>query len=446
MRLLLLLMMLATTASAQCIDVSEHKTGGDGSVSSPYTGWTAISWTKASYCFPDGDGAHGYYAFSSSPSWTVAGIKLSGEAGTVLKFTGSGKAVQFVGAVQQGTGAVGPSFITFQNFTIQGGANATHGLYVEDVHRSYFDNIQVKDVTQAAFEVRFSTSSTYRRLRHHYFNEYRPANGLVTDDRELGERVQESTFERLVIEDTTDDGIVLNHTWQSQFDGTVQGIGGDGFVVNSNCENNRLHHLNFEAVSGTSDILDNGLNTTIDGVFSHKLLTIGASARFPKIKGGMFCSVTFTAGAKMPTVDGSPLFNLTNCNGSITTTAGINGVTEFFNYQTNTPSSAFFVFPTLINNWSDAPYIAYRRSGNTVYIEGAASGGTVGATVFTLDVQYRPVREHRFVVACGSSTAPADCAILVATTGEVKVLNVNAAAAQSALYFDGINFKAYPYQ
>lgn len=429
------------------INVSTRATAGLGTLASPWTGWdTAITWSEyTAYYFPTG-----YYAFATWPNTAKAGIKLFGDGvATVLKHTGTGNAVSFVGTLQ-GSGASGPSDITFAGFKIQGNPLTVRGLYIECCHRSNFDAV-VSDCTTAAFELHFTVLNTYR-FKHSYFGTTIPTNGLVTNQRNAGEHVQACTFINPIMEGCGGDGIVLNNTWLCQFiGGSSEGHTGDGLLENSTCVGNTFDGMDNEANAGGDDFTIQGNGTLLKNVISTDRVTIGASSKFVIIDGGAGQNWDFVNGAQTPTVRGYPAYNILGTTGAITyhENVDIDALTPFRVYASGAVGTKGPIFPTLSSSWSSAdPYILYRKCAGRTVIEGRTSGGTIPTdqanapvTLFTLKAPYRPVRDHRFAVSAGSTSAV--CHIEVLTTGVVRLLVGNDASAFIALYLDGIEFDAY---
>jgi hypothetical protein len=130
-------------------------TGGDGSQGNPWTGWDGGTWSSGvPYYF-----RAGWFAYSATPaSWSQSGMILRGTPGTVLQYTGSGRAVEFVG-----TGGIGG--IVFEDFIIDGNGTATDGLYIERIGRSRFDNIRIRNVTTTGFNLVFNVLNTFTNPR-----------------------------------------------------------------------------------------------------------------------------------------------------------------------------------------------------------------------------------------------------------------------------------------
>lgn len=81
---------------------------------------------------------------------------------------------------------------------------------------------------------------------------------------------------------------------------------------------------------------------------------------------------------------------------------------------------------------STAP--AVRCIGNRVYLRGAVKGATVGRTICTLPVEYRPAMNHTFTSCALTATfVGATVALQVQTSGAVKLISASSSVASSAM-------------
>lgn len=82
----------------------------------------------------------------------------------------------------------------------------------------------------------------------------------------------------------------------------------------------------------------------------------------------------------------------------------------------------------LVSGSGDSTGLAVRRVGSEVTLRGEVWGVTAGATLFTLDAQFRPtVRKAYLAVRAGSGTAAlvGDARVYIQTSGEVRLHNLN---------------------
>ncbi len=98
--------------------------------------------------------------------------------------------------------------------------------------------------------------------------------------------------------------------------------------------------------------------------------------------------------------------------------------------------------PTLGNSWVDydASYSSagyYKDAAGTVHLKGAIRSGTIGATVFTLPVGYRPLKIQAYAVPTDVGLATYGSA-QVGADGTVTVVVGN----NALVHLDGISFRA----
>ena len=144
------------------VDVSTLATGGTGTWADPWTGWQApmlaATGPNMTILFPTGVYAHS----TTLELGKYFNIHYLGSLGTVLKYTGgAARAVSFLAPTTSYPGlGIGQRVFgnTFENFIIDGGGNATDGLYVEETHNSVFRNIYVRNVTNARFYFNWTIS------------------------------------------------------------------------------------------------------------------------------------------------------------------------------------------------------------------------------------------------------------------------------------------------
>lgn len=91
--------------------------------------------------------------------------------------------------------------------------------------------------------------------------------------------------------------------------------------------------------------------------------------------------------------------------------------------------------PTLLNSWvvdlNDVGY--WKDAFGVVHLQGTVTGGSLGTTIFTLPVGYRPPADRGFAI----SALTAFGAITVLTNGNV----VHSAGGTDDVYLDGITFR-----
>lgn len=208
-------------------NVATLVTGGSGTLVSPWTGWdtaiAALFGPNKTFYFPSG-----VYGYSTSPNFGVHGnVHYKGEHGTVLKYTGSGRAVElFATQPAQQTGVNTVFGIIFENFIIDGSGTGTVGLYLNSIHHSIFRNVFVRNVTDKGFHFRFTILNTYDTL--HATTRVGDTDGLgestplaigfyLDNDGNVVNAVQACTFINCIAEECTGVGIHLQGANQNQF-------------------------------------------------------------------------------------------------------------------------------------------------------------------------------------------------------------------------------------
>lgn len=282
-------------AAPVAVDVSKYAAAGAGTSLSPWTGWeTATPWAaRTAYYF-----APGYYAAATFPNWgAYADIRLlgSGAGSTILKHTGSGSAVQFIGSGPDG--AYGGSL---QDIEIQGNASTTNGVEVEKAQHLTIRNVKVRDVSLRAFYFKFTIASLFENIRYSE-NEnavtVRPQNGIVTDQDANGNPVQDCQFINVIVEHTAADGIVLNHTNQTQWlGGTSEGNAGKGLLVNATSTGNTFIGMDNES-NASDDFTIYGHYNRFINLYSTGTFRVKAGAKRNSVQGGQFNTFLEDSGA-----------------------------------------------------------------------------------------------------------------------------------------------------
>lgn len=147
----------ATGTPAVPVYVDTFATSGNGSVSSPWTGWdSAITWQgSVPYTF-----RAGVYAFATPPAgWSQASMQLLGVPGAVLKCTSCGTGA--VLPIVDPDGGYPLDHVRVENFTIDGNGTAAKGVFLNRVTRSSFNNLRVVNVTQTGFHLTLNVLNTF---------------------------------------------------------------------------------------------------------------------------------------------------------------------------------------------------------------------------------------------------------------------------------------------
>lgn len=291
------------------VNVIDYISGGTGTSGDPYVGWdTAITWAaNTEYVFPVG-----IFQYSATLNLAFASIYLRGSNyGTVLKFTGNGYCINFEG----GTGT-GVQDVRMDGFLIKGNANATHGIYLANVHHISFKNISIVDVTAFGFDINFSVLGIIENFSctiNTGLASFLPSVGLRLSA--FGIWASTYTSEMLVmnpiIEGVSGEGIrlarcifskILNGTSEANGTGiTFTADAGLNIIDGTDCEANTAYDFN---ISGIGNILQGaisgsvtggmmtiaGIRTIINGGHAYTVNNSGTATEFYnfEVTGGLF--------------------------------------------------------------------------------------------------------------------------------------------------------------
>lgn len=153
------ILLIAPAAFAEVDVAATLATGGTGTELNPWTGWDGGPWNdKTTYKFKTG-----WYAFSSTINFSAQDIAIVGDKGAILKFTGSGEAVQFV-APNATTGGNRQN-IAMRNIQIRGNSNCTVGLHLAGLYGAIFENVIVNTGTSKAIWLQHVVRSTFAQVQ-----------------------------------------------------------------------------------------------------------------------------------------------------------------------------------------------------------------------------------------------------------------------------------------
>lgn len=317
----------AAVDPSNAVYVNQQATGGSGTGGSPWTGWdTAITWTaNTEYRFPAG-----YYSYATSPNFCLAGLALIGESGTILKYTGSGVAVNFTAPA--GTWVFG---MRMENFTIQGTpASSDQGLFLSGVRASLFKNITIQDFVTDGLCAEACVSNTFLNLyvpRKSYVTQ-QPKNCVKLDARSGdGSQTTACVFVNAVLEGASEKGIYIKNSFWNKFSGgTAEGLDGAGLIIDANSgsvnnDGNQFLNFDFEVnnqATGTVNVEVRGnsqqfLNCNCDGTFR-----IYPSKRTHVIGGG-YVNITIDSGVTSACIKSLELTGTLSDSGFATRKEGI---------------------------------------------------------------------------------------------------------------------------
>lgn len=149
-------------------NVAQMATAGSGTYADPWTGWDTVleatlvaSKLAQTFRFPSG-----VYGYSVSPNFgRRSHCQFIGEKGTILKYSGTGVAMNFLAEESDVGSAVTNFGIVCKNFLIDGTASGTYGVYLGSIHHSLFEHIGVRGDFDVGFKLEFTICNTYNMLR-----------------------------------------------------------------------------------------------------------------------------------------------------------------------------------------------------------------------------------------------------------------------------------------
>lgn len=256
----------------------------------------------------------GTYKYTALTGLSRNNLKIygAGSAVTTLYYTGSAEAIKI-----DGNGAFIHE-LDVQGFSIKGNANTTSLLYLRDVARSIFKDINVYEAENTA-----GIGFNFLGVQLNYFESLYcsqdrqvmaspPYNGLYMAVSSMLLNSTNNTFVRCYTEGgvTAGDmkiGIYLQSADQNTFiGGASESLRTYGLIVSTNSKMNTFIGTGFESLSATADITDTGLNTSYINCYSSKS-TIFQGTRC-LIQGGYYERIQIDAAATRNTID-SPVIN-----------------------------------------------------------------------------------------------------------------------------------------
>lgn len=298
--------------------VDQHATGGTGTEGDPWTGWdTAITWAaRTEYRFK-----RGWFQYATSPNFCLTGLALIGEQGATLKYTGTGKAVDFSAPDNEWV------FLNrMENFRVQGHANADYGLWLVGLRSAVFRNIEIRDFKENGLTTKSCVANEFSNIYIPHDATHKPKNGVVLDARP-SQQTTVCIFTNLIVEGATQKGIhCKNSFWNLWLGGAAENLAGKGLVIDPNGAgvNNDGNlfvgydfELNNQVVEGANVEL-NGSKNHFESCHCTGLFHM-MSGKAHNLKGGSYQDITLNSGVTAPFLQ-SLFFTGTftnNANGAI---------------------------------------------------------------------------------------------------------------------------------
>lgn len=248
----------------------------------------AVSSGKRKLYFPAG-----LYKRSTTWDFSYPGLHVEGDGRfcTVLKYTGSGVAVQ-VDDSRPNNGAFAFTH-TMRNFCIEGTAVAQILLYLKNMNHSNWSSINLREANSATgvgFKIDGSVAGKFEDIvcsTNAQLMTNRPFNGLIVErDPISGGRATDNVFTNLIVEGMTGDGIQLINSDQSMFiGGTSENNDGNGVTIAAGSRMNTFISVGFEN-RGFADISDGGFSNQFINCYTNKRLYVDTSSLMSNIDGG----------------------------------------------------------------------------------------------------------------------------------------------------------------
>lgn len=285
-------------ALLKIVIVSSHATGGDGTVTNPWTGWDNLVWKSGvHYVFPSG-----YYEYSNPITITVGGFRWSGggSMNTFVTFVGTGVALTLIGSP--------PNYayqIHLENMTWQGGVKATKILTISGYARSSFTRLRLRDATETVLELHgIVVSNRFTDIaisgNEGALNPNPTDSGLKLN----GGGISNNTFTNLAIESLiTAVGIKINGSINNIFYGGTSEGNVIGIQTDAASNNNIFHGMDVEANSDI-DVNEGGVGNQYTNFFGGSTLAVLSGAKGLTLVGGKYQDIIFRDGAVSATLVG----------------------------------------------------------------------------------------------------------------------------------------------
>ncbi len=198
----------------------------------------------------------GTYSYSVSPNWAIDHAEIIGEGRCVLKYTGTGNAVNING---QSTAFGNIYNLKFDGFVVAAPSSAQNGILWRSIHASYLGaKVIGAGTTYAGLRIEFSVTSQFdiKVTKNgepngvgipQWYMGAQPATGVHATELNPGELCSYCTFINPILEHTSSSGMLLDKAFGNTIlGGTFEGIASVGLLLTANAFNNKIYDVDFE--------------------------------------------------------------------------------------------------------------------------------------------------------------------------------------------------------
>lgn len=321
------------------------------------------------------------------------GLRIIGQGRPTLQYVGAGIAF-YCNAGVDGTRV---DDMQIENLLIVGNPAVTHGCYLSGVVRSVIRNIEVRECSAYAFNIRWGVSNLYENLKYSASGETTTAStGVYLTNAGTGLYTADCTFINCIAEDFAGNGAVLNDASGNVFIGGTFEACNNGLVVGAASRLNTFTNVWFELNTDKDVEVAGNTNTFIDCNFV-------SSGSNPSIvvsegDGNSFAGGYFRTAELQSTSSGTSFYGCST-DQSLSGTTGIQGSGSYKAYglsKVDDDGAYVDVFPDVLGETgtftatatglttTQTGTVTYQRAGKIVTLSIPFIGGTSNSTAFTL--------------------------------------------------------------
>lgn len=315
-------------------------------------------------------------------SYPTLVLKGAGFRNSVLKFTGTGRAIDALGT--RPNNGIYSFDLDLSDFTVEGNSNATDLLRIRINHARIVrvNAREANPVTGCGFRIEGTVAGHYEQLTMSTNTQLmtsRPANGIIFDaDPSLpgSPRPTCNTLISPCIEGAIGDGIVLTACDQlTLVGGTSENNGGNGLTELAGCQMNSYTGFDCEVNLGFADMFVGGQSSQFNNCGSTTYFYVDNSARFTKVEGGWFDKVEVAVGAVGVQLSNIKTRFFGGAVGLVTNNNPFLSIRNVFDVQAN--AMVFYSKPATTIGLTGSPqtYTNNNITDETILI--ALNGGTV---------------------------------------------------------------------